>query len=198
MSDELAGASEVVHNRAPAPPDPLLAAIVDRVPDVGWEVSRGQSVAIVPPHAVSDLAPWLRDEESFEMCVDVTAVDYLDHWDRTMGTFPGGPTRYEVVVNLLDLDAPRRLRLRIPVPEDEPRCPTLAYVWPSADAAEREVFDMFGIVFEGHPSLTRILMPDEWEGHPLRKDYAVGTIPVTFSGGSPGLRSAGRPTGPEA
>lgn len=202
MSDRPTDPSEEIHEQdgsgapaVPAPPDDLVSEICARVPGAGWEISCGQSVAICAPEHVEELCFWLRDERSFDMCVDVTAVDYLDHWDRSMGTWAGEPTRYEVVVNLLDLDTPRRIRLRVPVDEDEPRCPTLSYVWASADAAEREAFDMYGIVFDGHPNLTRILMPDEWEGHPLRKDYAIGAIPVTFKEGGEG-QVAGRPPGP--
>jgi NADH-quinone oxidoreductase subunit C len=72
------------------------------------------------------------------------------------------------------------VRLRVQVPDEEPVVPTLWELYPGTEALEREVFDMFGIVFEGHPDPTRILMPEDWEGHPLRKDYAVGRIPVQF------------------
>lgn len=197
MSDDRTDAGEAIHDEvgSPTPTDALLAEVCARVPGAGWDVSHGQHVVFVAPEHVEELGFWLRDERSFDMCTDVTAVDYLDHWDRPMGTWVGARTRFEVVVNLLDLDAPRRLRIRVPVAEDAPRCPTLSYVWASADAAEREVFDMFGIVFEGHPNLTRILMPDEWEGHPLRKDYALGAIPVTFKEGG-AEQGAGRPPGP--
>ncbi len=90
------------------------------------------------------------------------------------------PERFEVVVSLLDIDSARRLRVRVQVPEDELVLPTLFDVWPGTEALEREVFDMFGITFDGHPDLSRILMPEDWIGHPLRKDYEVGDIPVQF------------------
>lgn len=170
----------------PKPPTPLLEEIAARFDGIGWDLSQGQEVVVVAPDSLLELAEWLRSEAHFDMCVDVTATDYLDHWDRSMGTWAGERSRYEVVVNLLDLGAPgrdpRRLRLRVPVDEDECRCPSLAFVWPLADPAEREVYDFFGIVFDGHPDLTRILMPDDWEGHPLRKDYDTSRIPVTFKG----------------
>ena len=73
-----------------------------------------------------------------------------------------------------------RLRLRVQVPESDPTVPTLFEVHPGTEGMEREVFDLFGISFEGHPDLTRILMPEDWQGHPLRKDYAIGDIPVQF------------------
>ncbi len=160
--------------------DDLIDEICATFPACGWDNSRGQRVVIVPPEQYPLLAEWLRDERGFAMCVDVCAVDYLDHWDRALGTYEGGIERFEVVANLLDMDTPRRVRLRVPVNEDDPHCPTLAYIYPSADAAEREVYDLVGIIFDGHPDLTRILMPDDWEGHPLRKDYPKSHIPITF------------------
>lgn len=174
----------------PPPPDPLLETIVERFADIGWDVSGDQLVALVPPENLIELAEWLRTEEHFDMCVDITAADYLEHWDRPMGTWQGDRTRFEVVANLLDLGSSernaRRLRLRVPIPEGDPNCPTLAFIWPLADPAEREIYDLFGIVFDGHPDLTRIMMPDDWEGHPLRKDYDLGRIPVTFGADASG------------
>jgi NADH-quinone oxidoreductase subunit C len=124
--------------------------------------------------------------DGYDMFLDVTAVDYLLHPDRAL---PEGivPERFEVVVVLLSLERRERVRLRVQVPESDARLPTLFHVFAGAEAAEREVFDMFGIVFDDHPDLTRILMPEDWEGHPLRKDYAVGRIPVEFKG-APGPR----------
>lgn len=183
MSDAL-GQDEVRRDAASPLPDPTLGRLVERFPDCGWDVSHTQVVAVVPPERLVEAAEWLLDDEGFQMCVDLTVVDYLDHWDRPLGTWTGEPTRFEVVVNLLSLERAARLRLRVPVAEPDdgslPVCPTLAYVWPSADACEREAYDLLGIVFEGHPDLTRIMMPDDWEGHPLRKDYPAARIPVAF------------------
>jgi NADH-quinone oxidoreductase subunit C len=117
--------------------------------------------------------------DGYVMCVDVTAVDYLHEPDRPLPA-DVTPERFELVVNLLDMAGARRVRLRVQVPADEPVVRTLWDLYPGTEALEREVFDMFGIVFEGHPDPTRILMPEDWEGHPLRKDYAVGRIPVQF------------------
>ena len=91
--------------------------------------------------------------------------------------------RFEVVVNLLDLRARRRLRIRVQVPESDPVLPSLFDLHPGTEAMERETFDMFGISFDGHPDLTRILMPEDWVGHPLRKDYEVGAHPRAVQGG---------------
>jgi NADH-quinone oxidoreductase subunit C len=95
--------------------------------------------------------------------------------------------RFEVVVNLLSLSLRRRIRVRMQVPAGDPVVASLFDVYPGTENMEREAFDMFGIRFEGHPDLTRILMPEDWEGHPLRKDYAVGRVPVQFKG-APGPR----------
>src|SRR5690606_5355624 len=92
------------------------------------------------------------------------------------------PERFEVVVNLLNMQERRRIRVRVQVPGDDPVLPSLFDLFPGTEAPEREVFDMFGIRFEGHPDLTRILMPEDWSGHPLRKDHEVGSIPVQFKG----------------
>ncbi len=118
-------------------------------------------------------------DDGYAMCVDLTAVDYLEHVDRPLPA-DVAPERFEVIVNLLDIRNRRRLRLRVQVPEAEAQLPTLFDVHPGTEAMEREVFDMFGIEFTDHPDLTRILMPEDWVGHPLRKDYAVGRIPVQF------------------
>ena len=90
------------------------------------------------------------------------------------------PERFEVVVNLLSLAEHKRVRLRVQVPAADPILPSLFEVYPGTEAMEREAYDLFGIVFTGHPDLTRIHMPGDREGHPLRKDYAVGRIPVQF------------------
>jgi len=118
-------------------------------------------------------------DDGYVMCVDLTGVDYLQHIDRSL---PAGivAERFEVVVDLLDMTARRRLRVRVQVPASDPVVASLFDTHPGTEAMEREVFDMFGISFDGHPDLTRILMPEDWEGHPLRKDYDVGRIPVQF------------------
>ncbi|MGH9127441.1 MAG: NADH-quinone oxidoreductase subunit C [Acidimicrobiales bacterium] len=117
--------------------------------------------------------------EGFEMVSDLCAVDYLAHPGRSL---PEGvtPERFEVVVSILSLSQRRRVRLRAQVPDSDPVLDSLFDLYPGTEAMEREVFDLMGIRFAGHPDLTRILMPEDWEGHPLRKDYAVGKVPVRF------------------
>ena len=90
------------------------------------------------------------------------------------------PERFEVVVNLLSLSKRQRVRIRVQVPESDPSVDSLVDVYPGTDAMEREAYDLIGILFHGHPDMTRILMPEDWEGHPLRKDYGVGRVPVQF------------------
>ena len=136
---------------------------------VVWEDSHGQDVARVP------LDDWFAfaeaaKEAGFEICSDVTAVD----WMRQR------PERFEVVVNLVSMQHRARLRMITTLGREEPSLASITPLWPGANFAEREVYDMFGIAFEGHPDLTRILMPDDWEGHPLRKDFGVGSVPVQF------------------
>jgi NADH-quinone oxidoreductase subunit C len=118
-------------------------------------------------------------DAGFELCADLCAVDYLTHPGRSL---PDGvaPERFEIVVNLLSLSLRQRVRVRVQVPESDPVVDSLYETYPGTEAMEREAYDMMGIVFTGHPDLTRILMPDDWEGHPLRKDYGVGRVPVQF------------------
>ncbi len=120
--------------------------------------------------------------DSFSMCADLTAVDYLTYsGDRSLPADVVGE-RFEVVVNLLSIEKRERVRVRVQVPADDATIATLFDMYPGSEAMEREVYDMFGIVFTNHPDLTRILMPEDWEGFPLRKDYDQGRIPVQFSG----------------
>jgi NADH-quinone oxidoreductase subunit C len=138
----------------------------------------GQEVLHVARDAYLDTVKRLVDD-GYTMCIDLTGVDYLEMPGRSL---PDGivAERFEVVVNLLDMRERRRIRLRVQVPESDPVVPTLFDVYPGTEAMEREVFDMFGVVFTDHPDLTRILMPEDWIGHPLRKDFDVGRIPVQF------------------
>ncbi|MGI9032572.1 MAG: NADH-quinone oxidoreductase subunit C [Acidimicrobiales bacterium] len=141
-------------------------------------LSRGQLVVHPSRDCYLEVVAALRDD-GYQMCVDLAGVDYLAHTGRSL---PAGvqPERFEVVVNLLSFTDRRRIRVRVQVPEDDPSLASLFSLYPGTEASERETFDMFGIVFVDHPDLTRILMPDDWEGHPLRKDYGIARIPVQF------------------
>jgi NADH-quinone oxidoreductase subunit C len=138
----------------------------------------GERVVHPSREQLADVVRALR-EDGYLMCLDVTGVDYLTNPHRAL---PEGVVaeRFEVVVILISHARRERLRLRVQVPEADPAVPSLFEIHPGTEAMEREVFDMFGITFDGHPDLTRILMPEDWHGHPLRKDYAVGQIPVQF------------------
>ena len=142
--------------------------------------SNGQRVIHVPRDRWFEVARLLV-ADGFDMLVDLTGVDYLGMPGRTVA--PGNAAeRFEVVANLLSVSRRERIRMRTQVPADDPTVPSLFDVHPGAEAHERETYDMFGIVFDGHPDLTRILMPEDWNGHPLRKDYDPGRIPVQFKG----------------
>ncbi|MCE2528033.1 MAG: NADH-quinone oxidoreductase subunit C [Actinomycetia bacterium] len=151
------------------PENPVLEPVMECFPDAKWGVSDRETLVDVNRSQLADLATACRDA-GFEMCVDVTAVDF----------YRKRRTRFQVVVNLLSHQHRQRLRITTGVPANDPVVPSLSSVYPGAGFPEREVYDLFGITFEGHPDLTRILMPDDWEGHPLRKDYSVGSVPVRF------------------
>ena len=145
----------------------LVARVIALAPTAAAapvELVRGQAVVIVPREQIASVLPLLRDhkELQFTQLMDVSCVDYL-----------GRTPRFEVVYQLLSFPLRQRLRVKVTVPEDDPVIPSAVPVWKSANWAEREVYDMFGIRFTGHPDLRRILMYDEFEGHPLRKDYVL-------------------------
>jgi NADH-quinone oxidoreductase subunit C len=145
--------------------------------------SRGQEV-LHPSREIYLEAVSSLKAEGYVLCADVTATDYLE---RPLRDLPEGvePERFELVVNLVSMNPPGRVRLRVQIPESDPRAPTLFSLYPGSEAMEREVYDLIGIVFTDHPDMTRILMPEDWEGHPLRKDYATGKIPVQFKAAPP-------------
>jgi NADH-quinone oxidoreductase subunit C len=124
--------------------------------------------------------------DGFEMASDVCGVDYLIAGARTL---PEGvkAERFEVVTSLLSLSKRIRVRIRVQLPEADPTADSLFDLYPGTEAMEREAFDLVGIRFAGHPDLSRILLPEEWEGHPLRKDYGIGRVPVQFKS-TPGPR----------
>lgn len=151
------------------PENEILAGLMEAFDDAEWSLSAGQDVIRVPSEQFAKFGAAAK-EAGFEVCVDVTAVD----WYRKRRP------RFDVVANLLSHQHVLRLRLVTAVGDDEPTVPSLTPTWPGAGFAEREAYDMFGIIFDGHPDLTRILMPDDWVGFPLRKDFSTGSVPVQF------------------
>ena len=149
----------------------------------GDRPSRGQAVIHPSLSQWLDVAAAAR-ADGFDQLIDLTAVDYLTYGaDRSL---PEGvqPERFEVVASLMSHERRERLRMRVQVPAHDPALPTLFDLWPGVENLEREAYDMFGITFEGHPDPSRILMPEDWSGHPLRKDYDSGRIPVQFKAAS--------------
>jgi NADH-quinone oxidoreductase subunit C len=124
-------------------------------------LDRKQAIIVIEHAKLREISEYCRDNEQFNMLADLTAVDW-----------PKRARRFDVVLNLYSFAKNERLRLKAQVGDDEP-VPSLCEVWPVANWLERECYDMFGIVFEGHPNLKRILLPDEWQGYPLRKDYDI-------------------------
>ncbi len=164
--------------------------------------AHGETTLVVDPARLVEACTHLRDEEGFNFLSDVSPADYLGWGEKGVAGYigtaagrdmhaPGSqgfatrpapkPKRFSVSYHLLSVaDAPRRLRVQVWVDDGEP-VPSVVPVWPTADWHEREAWDLMGIPFEGHPNLTRILMEDDWDGHPLRKDYPIGGEPVRFS-----------------
>lgn len=147
----------------------VLGHLAEQFPQARFDVALGDHVVRVSREELPAFAAAAR-EAGLTTFIDLCAVDYLSR--------PEG--RFEVVVNLLSMHHHFRLRIRVAVPGEDPEVPTITGVFPGANFYEREAFDLFGIRFAGHPDLTRILLPDEWVGHPLRKDTPVGSVPVQF------------------
>jgi NADH-quinone oxidoreductase subunit C len=137
-------------------------------------VDRGEITFYVQRERILELCRTLRDDPGlrFELCSSVSGVDYGVDVEQ----------RLHVVYHLLSMTYRRRIRLEVALDIDDPRLPSVVEVYPTADWHERETWDMFGVIFDGHPALTRILMPDDWDGHPQRKDYPLGGIPVEYKG----------------
>ena len=136
---------------------------------------REQAAITVMPAAVTETLELLRDK-GYRFMASAHGVDY----------FPEEP-RLGVQYELLDMTAVDRITVRLRVPTDAPKVPSVTPEWPTADHQEREVFDMFGVIFDGHPNLRRILMPEDYEGHPQRRDFAMGGEPVIFTHNEPRL-----------
>jgi NADH-quinone oxidoreductase subunit C len=140
-------------------------------------VDRGEMTLYVAREHLLKLVQTLRDEPAlrFELCSSVSGVDYYDpqHPDNA---------RLHSVYHLTSMTYRRRIRLEVAVTVADPHVPSVTSVYPTADWQERETYDLLGIVYDGHPALTRVLMPDDWDGHPQRKDYPLGGIPVQYKG----------------
>jgi len=141
-------------------------------------MSRGQVVLHPDSDNYHELVEAL-SADGYAMCVDLTVVDYLGSDCRDLPSAVE-PQRFELVVGFLDLVNRRRVRVRTQLQGSDPSIETITDLYPGAEALEREAYDMFGVSFTGHPDPTRILMPESWDGFPLRKDYDIGRIPVQF------------------
>ena len=135
-------------------------------------VDRGELTLHVKAARLVDVARVLRDRLKFEMCMGVNGVHYPDRAGAEL----------VAIYPLLSMTNNQRIRLEVAVPESNPHIPSLVEVYAGNNWHERETYDMFGIIFDGHPGLTRILMPDDWDGHPQRKDYPLGGIAVEYKG----------------
>jgi NADH-quinone oxidoreductase subunit C len=162
--------------------DEVTGALQEAYPGFGEAiyrivVDRGELTLYVEPDKVLEVARALRDDPAlrFELCSSVSGADYLD-------ANPDDPNRLHVAYHLTSMTYRRRVRLETAVPLDNPHVASVTSIYPTADWQERETWDMFGIIFDGHPALTRILMPDDWDGFPQRKDYPLGGVPVEYKG----------------
>jgi NADH-quinone oxidoreductase subunit C len=169
------------HRRSARPLGGWFDAVADRlvelVPALGEDcvgVDRGELTVYVPRDLLLNVVRQCRDDAwlRFEHCVSVSGVHYPDETGAELHS----------IYHLLSITHNRRLRLEVTCPDDDPTIPSVVATYPMTDWHERETWDMFGIQFIGHPHLTRILMPDDWIGHPQRKDYPLGGIPIEYKG----------------
>ena len=146
-----------------------VSSVIDKV-----VIDRNEITFFVLAHYIVDFARMLRDEPGlrFEMCLGVNGVHYPEDKGREL----------HAVYPFLSITHNRRIRVEVTAPDANPHIPSIVGIYPSNDWHERETWDFFGIVFDGHPGLTRIEMPDDWAGHPQRKDYPLGGIPVEYKG----------------
>ncbi|MFL5798695.1 MAG: NADH-quinone oxidoreductase subunit C [Actinomycetota bacterium] len=149
----------------------LADRLRDRFPDL--QVARGEVTVIVDPEEVVAALTWLRDEPGLELgwLADLSATDWPEY-----------EPRFWIAYHLFSMARGHRVRVKAGLGPVEPRIATVSGEFPTANWLEREVYDMYGVVFDGHPDLRRILMPDDWDGHPLRKDYALGGVGTQYKG----------------
>ena len=146
---------------------PLFSDAIEKV-----VVDRGELTLFIKPARLVDVAKILRDQLRFEMCVGVNGIHFPEENSREL----------HAVYTLLSITRNQRIRLEVCVSEKDPHIPSVVDVWAGANWHERETYDMFGIVFDNHPGLTRILMPDDWSGFPQRKDFPLGGIEIEYKG----------------
>ena len=174
MTDEAAetGEAEIADEREVAP-ETLFGMLLTRSHD---------QLVIHPSRAEYPALLKTLHDDGYHSVIDLTGVDYLTHPGRSGVPESVAMERFEVVINMINHRERARVRMRIQIPESDPVLASAWMLYPGTEAMERETFDMFGISFDGHPDLTRILMPEDWDGYPLRKDYEIGRIPVQFKG----------------
>ena len=158
----------------PSQAERALEKLQEQFPETFFEARRfrDELTVYVPREQIATVCAFLKSDSElqFAMLSDLTGNDWPDR-----------DPRFEVIYHLYSLATNSRLRLKVRVPEDDITVPTVTKVWRTANWHEREVFDMYGLIFEGHPDLRRILLPDEWEGHPLRQDEEIGFEPPEFT-----------------
>ncbi len=165
-------------------PDPTLhdalAAHGDAL--LAWDEERGEASATIASDALYETVAWLKETQGFARLSDITAIDTLRYPVAMPGQIVRGTPRFGVLYHLAARPPGAvRLRLRVFVPEDDAVVPSVVPLWPGANFFEREIYDLMGITFSGHPDLRRIMLAEEWVGHPLRKDMSIGGEPVEFT-----------------
>jgi NADH-quinone oxidoreductase subunit C len=144
---------------------PAIAALKDKFPDLAMSEFRGQTRVVVPRQAIYEFLAALKSQLDFDLLVDVSCVDYL--------YYRGAKDRFGLIYLLANTRTNERITVRTFVNDPEPAVPSVVSLWEGANWLEREVWDLFGIRFEGHPDLRRILLPEQFTAHPLRKDYPL-------------------------
>ena len=154
--------------------DQLATVLADAQAIEKVVVDRGEITFYIRRASILDVVTQLRNDAKlrFELCSGVSGVHYPHETGREL----------HAVYHLLSMTHNRRIRLEVTAPDNDPHIPSVVAIYPTADWHERETYDFFGIIFDGHPALTRILMPDDWPGHPQRKDYPLGGVPVEYKG----------------
>jgi len=177
--DDAAPDAETTDRRLPD--HPTIAALLEPIGAATFEVKKNASSDAIYHTMAVPVSEWVgfassAKDAGFDLFIDLAAVDHYTH-----------APRFEVALNLVSMTENLRIIVTTRVPYDDPTVPSVTGVFAGANFYEREAYDLFGIDFPGHPDLTRILMPDDWEGYPLRKDYDIGAVPVEFKAGSADL-----------